>query len=365
MRALGADSWRIAAALMGRHIVRDVNYVAISNALDVSPYILATGLVEDNVICAVCFITLFALASRVPLRLQHHLKVMVYVSLFASLLVVIDVVLQSERENKLPKRKVDGIADAEFKAKGSTSSWGFTSFLVRIELDDPERGYLLNDACLVEAYISTDRTDGLISRELILETDSDKHEIEEADPVTVKAAVDNLRKFYPLEKAFIILASFNCSSTTLTMEQKNELLAMVESIKEVAGRADKAKQNKKHFTDKESIKLTLTHTLDGNVIRYKEVESEVKQMEQKLAALHEQVEEAQKKMENMLGEREGIYRSCKKMKVELDAMGKEWSEYEANAKVAEEKAKIVEAEWGRMKSFISSIKHKYNKHSLE
>ncbi|KAK8574795.1 hypothetical protein V6N12_062476 [Hibiscus sabdariffa] len=76
MRALGADSWRIAAALMGRHIVR------------------------------VCFITLFALASRVPLRLQHHLKVMVYVSLFASLLVVINVVLQSERENKLPKRKV-------------------------------------------------------------------------------------------------------------------------------------------------------------------------------------------------------------------------------------------------------------------
>ncbi|KAK8489692.1 hypothetical protein V6N11_046275 [Hibiscus sabdariffa] len=67
-------SWRIAATLMGRHIVSDVNYVAISNALDVSPYILATGLVEDNVICAVCFITLFALASRVPLRLQHHLK---------------------------------------------------------------------------------------------------------------------------------------------------------------------------------------------------------------------------------------------------------------------------------------------------
>ncbi|KAK8662095.1 hypothetical protein V6N13_091683 [Hibiscus sabdariffa] len=326
------------------------------------------------------------------------------------------------------------VASAEFKAK--ELGWGFTSFLARIELNDPKRGYLLNDACLVEVYISTDKTGGLISRELILKTDLDKHETEETDRVTVKAAVDNqktdrvtitippptrsscptvagepevsteedmktffssleselsssktvfsrkeakealakveaalnltpysfylFRNCYPLEKAFIILASFDCSPTTLTIEQKNVLLAMDESIKELAGRADKAKQTKEHFTEKESNKLTLTHTLDHNVTRYMEVESEVKQMEQKLAALHKQVEEAQKKMENMLGEREGIYRRSKEMKVELDALGKEWSEYEANAKVAEEEAKTVEAEWGRMKRFISSIKHKYN-----
>ncbi|KAK8690386.1 hypothetical protein V6N13_073920 [Hibiscus sabdariffa] len=43
-----------------------VNYVAISNALDVSPSVLAAGLAADNVICAVYFTTLFALASRVP-----------------------------------------------------------------------------------------------------------------------------------------------------------------------------------------------------------------------------------------------------------------------------------------------------------
>ncbi|KAK9045508.1 hypothetical protein V6N11_051418 [Hibiscus sabdariffa] len=66
MRALGADSWKIAAALMGRHIGGAVNYVAISNALDVSPSVLAAGLAADNVICAVYFTTLFALASRVP-----------------------------------------------------------------------------------------------------------------------------------------------------------------------------------------------------------------------------------------------------------------------------------------------------------
>ncbi|GMJ13579.1 hypothetical protein like AT5G52540 [Hibiscus trionum] len=66
MRALGADSWKIAAALMGRHIGGAVNYVAISNALDVSPSVLAAGLAADNVICAVYFTTLFALASKVP-----------------------------------------------------------------------------------------------------------------------------------------------------------------------------------------------------------------------------------------------------------------------------------------------------------
>ncbi|XVF09926.1 hypothetical protein REPUB_Repub07fG0139400 [Reevesia pubescens] len=66
MRALGPDSWKIAAALMGRHIGGAVNYVAISNALGVSPSVLAAGLAADNVICAVYFTSLFALASKVP-----------------------------------------------------------------------------------------------------------------------------------------------------------------------------------------------------------------------------------------------------------------------------------------------------------
>ncbi|XP_047322142.1 uncharacterized membrane protein YjcL [Impatiens glandulifera] len=66
MRSLGQDSWKIAAALMGRHIGGAVNYVAISEALGVSPSVLAAGLAADNVICALYFTTLFALASRIP-----------------------------------------------------------------------------------------------------------------------------------------------------------------------------------------------------------------------------------------------------------------------------------------------------------
>lgn len=43
-----------------------VNYVAISEALGISPSVLAAGLAADNVICAIYFTSLFALASKIP-----------------------------------------------------------------------------------------------------------------------------------------------------------------------------------------------------------------------------------------------------------------------------------------------------------
>lgn len=66
MRSLGRDAWKIAAALMGRHIGGAVNYVAIAEALEISPSVLTAGLAADNVLCAVYFTVLFAIASRVP-----------------------------------------------------------------------------------------------------------------------------------------------------------------------------------------------------------------------------------------------------------------------------------------------------------
>lgn len=66
MRPLGREGWKIAAALMGRHIGGAVNYVAIAEALQISPSVLAAGLAADNVICAVYFTTLFALAAKIP-----------------------------------------------------------------------------------------------------------------------------------------------------------------------------------------------------------------------------------------------------------------------------------------------------------
>ncbi|KAK8671471.1 hypothetical protein V6N13_038067 [Hibiscus sabdariffa] len=312
---------------------------------------------------------------------------------------------------------LSAVTKHEFNAK--EPDWGFASFLPHSVLHDPERGYLVNDACLVEAYVSTGETQGLISHEFILENDSDKHETKGDDGV--KAAIDNQTtmkteaaiepedptdedmntffsslesellsskiivsreeaeeavakledvmnmtpvdfynssRFSTLKQPFKILASFNCSSTTLTIEQKNKLLAMEESMKELADRAAKAVEDMNHLSEKQSMKLTITHSLDSNVVRYKEMESEVKRVEQKLAAFHEQVEEAQKEMESMLAERKGIFRSSKRMKVELEALEKKWAEYEAKAEVAETEEKTVEAEWERMKDFISSIKGK-------
>ncbi|KAK6135255.1 hypothetical protein DH2020_030998 [Rehmannia glutinosa] len=74
MRSLGQDNWKIAAALMGSYIGGGIlfpvnaaiNYVAISEALGVSPSVIAAGVVADNVICAVYFLFLFALASKIP-----------------------------------------------------------------------------------------------------------------------------------------------------------------------------------------------------------------------------------------------------------------------------------------------------------
>ncbi|KAI3458110.1 hypothetical protein Pfo_014773 [Paulownia fortunei] len=66
MRSLGQDSWKIAAALMGSYIGGAINYVAISEALGVTPSVIAAGVAADNVICAVYFVLLFALASKIP-----------------------------------------------------------------------------------------------------------------------------------------------------------------------------------------------------------------------------------------------------------------------------------------------------------
>ncbi|XP_068660993.1 uncharacterized protein [Aristolochia californica] len=66
MRSLGQDGWKIAAALMSRHIGGAVNYVAVAEALNMSSSVLAAGLAADNVICAIYFTTLFALASGIP-----------------------------------------------------------------------------------------------------------------------------------------------------------------------------------------------------------------------------------------------------------------------------------------------------------
>ncbi|XP_037419414.1 uncharacterized membrane protein YjcL-like [Triticum dicoccoides] len=66
MRSLGQDGWKIAAALMGSYIGGAVNFVAISEALGTTPSVVAAGVAADNLISALYFTALFALASKIP-----------------------------------------------------------------------------------------------------------------------------------------------------------------------------------------------------------------------------------------------------------------------------------------------------------
>lgn len=66
MRSLGQDNWKIASALMGSYIGGAINYIAICEALAVSPSVIAAGVAADNVICALYFLLLFTLASKIP-----------------------------------------------------------------------------------------------------------------------------------------------------------------------------------------------------------------------------------------------------------------------------------------------------------
>ncbi|MBA0773158.1 hypothetical protein Gotri_008455 [Gossypium trilobum] len=274
------------------------------------------------------------------------------------------------------KTSITKVGMAEFKA--SRLSLDLSSLLALREFQNPKR-----------AYVSTDRTEGLISHEFMIETDSDRHKTDEADSPTHPSEQSVLSQAFepadPTEENMITFftsleSELSNSNIVFSQEEAKKALATLEealdrtpahfygsrefsslkqafkilakeSLKELADRAAKAMQDKNCLAEKESFKLTTTHKLDRNLIRYKEVESEV-------AVLRVQVEEAQKKRENMLAEGKEIFKSSRKMKMELEALEKHCAEYEVKAKVAEEEENIVEAEWGRIKDFISSIKGK-------
>jgi uncharacterized membrane protein len=64
--ALGEGGWRVAAALLARHIGGAVNYVAVSGALEVPPSLFGAGLAADDLILTCYFAAIYALARKVP-----------------------------------------------------------------------------------------------------------------------------------------------------------------------------------------------------------------------------------------------------------------------------------------------------------
>jgi hypothetical protein len=59
-------AWKIAAALCSRHIGGAINYVAVSDVLQAPPATITAGIAADNLVVAVFFILLFALANQTP-----------------------------------------------------------------------------------------------------------------------------------------------------------------------------------------------------------------------------------------------------------------------------------------------------------
>ena len=62
--SLGPEAWKVAAALMARHIGGAVNYVAVAGALEIPANLVAAGLAADNLMNALYFAMLFSLARR-------------------------------------------------------------------------------------------------------------------------------------------------------------------------------------------------------------------------------------------------------------------------------------------------------------
>eukprot|EP00898_Chlorokybus_atmophyticus_P008337 jgi/Chlat1/8504/Chrsp80S00639 len=61
LRSLGEDGWKVASALMARHIGGAINYVAVADSLALSPSVQAAGLAADNLACALYFATIFSI----------------------------------------------------------------------------------------------------------------------------------------------------------------------------------------------------------------------------------------------------------------------------------------------------------------
>ncbi|GLC33754.1 hypothetical protein PLESTB_000112100 [Pleodorina starrii] len=65
-RFLGEEGWKVASALTARHIGGAVNYMAVSEALSLSPSTFGAGLAADDLILTLYFVAIYALARNIP-----------------------------------------------------------------------------------------------------------------------------------------------------------------------------------------------------------------------------------------------------------------------------------------------------------
>jgi hypothetical protein len=66
LASLGENGWKIAAALCARHIGGAVNFVAVAAVTGIDGVMVSAALAADNLICALYFTSLYALARNIP-----------------------------------------------------------------------------------------------------------------------------------------------------------------------------------------------------------------------------------------------------------------------------------------------------------
>ncbi|GLT60081.1 hypothetical protein SLA2020_328650 [Shorea laevis] len=299
---------------------------------------------------------------------------------------------------------------------------GLSRFISREALHDLEKGYLVEDTCIIEADVTmfsgerpavsgtchTTRhcqqvevpgnaapigrkdsneevaTECKLATENPTEEDmnaffmdlgseipssqnlSPKEELKEAltrinDVLNMDPAdLNDAGRIYKIKNAFDALSSLDTYSA-LTAEQK-EVLTMKEKIIDLPERAAKASKDKNLFVHKEFVKMTLHRKLGRCLIEFKRTKEETEQQERNIATLQEKVDsllveigEARQKKYSLSSKQKEMYKLSKDLKAELDELEKQWPEYEAKMKAAEEEEKMVHTEWHKMKQFVSSL----------
>ncbi|OMP12138.1 hypothetical protein CCACVL1_00105, partial [Corchorus capsularis] len=91
----------------------------------------------------------------------------------------------------------------------------------------------------------------------------------------------DLARVCSIEKAFKVLCVSDCSSS-FTLNQKAESLCMEKSFKELPERVAKAIRDKNMILGKESIKLTISQSLESNRIKFIETKAVTEEIDKKI-----------------------------------------------------------------------------------
>lgn len=74
MLSLGDNNWRVACALAARHIGGAINFVAVAETLNIAGSVVSAAIAADNMVVAIYFAILFALAKETTPFLNESIK---------------------------------------------------------------------------------------------------------------------------------------------------------------------------------------------------------------------------------------------------------------------------------------------------